>query len=104
MALGPSTATDIPQFGLRDVAVVTGQQNKILVIKATPPPPEKLVVRATPPQDSLPAPQEEDPFVLPASTAPALLQTNVRPKRARGATLNYKAMHEGKQNQPKRAK
>ena len=104
MALGPSTAVEIPQFDSRDVAVVTGQQNEILIIKATPPPPEELVVRATPPPDSLPTLQEEDPFVLSASTAPALLQTNARPKRARGATLNYKAMHEGKQNQPKRAK
>jgi hypothetical protein len=53
---------------------------------------------------SLSAGQEEDPFILPASTAPALLQTNSRPKRARGPTLDYKAMHEGKQDKPRRGK
>lgn len=111
MTLGASTAAEIPQFGPRDVSVVTGQQNEILIVRATPPPPpEESVARATPLpfKDSLPAPQEEEkeenPFILPASTAPALLQTNARPKRARGPTLDYKAMHEGKQNQPKRGK
>jgi hypothetical protein len=48
--------------------------------------------------------QEEEILILPALTAPALLQTNSRPKRGRGPTLDYKAMHEGKQNQPKRGK
>jgi hypothetical protein len=60
----------------------------------------------------LPTPQEEEEeeeeeenlFILPALTAPALLQTNVRLKRARGPTLDYKVIHEGKQNQPKRGK
>jgi hypothetical protein len=48
--------------------------------------------------------KEKDSFVLPALTAPALLQTNARLKRARGPTLDYKAMHKGKQNQLKRGK
>ena len=47
---------------------------------------------------------QEDPFILPASTAPALLETNSRPKRARGPTLDYKAMHECRQAQPKRGR
>ena len=110
------------QFDPRDVADIAGQQDEIL-IRATPPPPpppEESVTRATPLpfEDTLSTPQQEekeeeeemekekkqDPFVLPVSTAPALLQTNARPKRARGPTLDYKAMHEGKQNQPKRGK
>jgi hypothetical protein len=116
MARNASTAAEILQFGLRDVAIVTGQQDEILIIRATSPP-EEPIARATPLPfgDILPAPQqqqqqqeeeeeEENPFILPASTAPALLQTNARPKRARGPTLDYKAMHEGKQNQPKRGK
>lgn len=122
MTLSASTTAEIPLFGPRDVAVITGQQEEMLIIRATPPPapeelfvratpppvPEELLVRATPapPQDSLllPSEEEENPFILPASTAPALLQTDARPKRARGPTLDYKAMHEGKQNQPKRGK
>jgi hypothetical protein len=48
--------------------------------------------------------KEDDPFVLPASTAPALLQSNSRPKRTRGPALDYKAMHEGTQIRPKRDK
>ncbi|ERF73132.1 hypothetical protein EPUS_09150 [Endocarpon pusillum Z07020] len=106
MTLAASTAAEIPSFGSRDVAVVTGQEDEILVIRETPPPPEELVAGATPLplEDDLPAPWEENPFILPASTAPALLQTNARPKRARGPTLDYKAIHEGKQNQPKRGK
>ncbi|ERF76510.1 hypothetical protein EPUS_08902 [Endocarpon pusillum Z07020] len=114
MTRSASTQVQMPQFGPRDVADIAGQQDEIL-IRATPPPPppEESVTRATPLpfEDSLSTPQqeeeeeeEEDPFVLPASTAPALLQTNARPKRARGPTLDYKAMHEGKQNQPKRGK
>jgi hypothetical protein len=51
-----------------------------------------------------PAEEDEDPFILPASIAPALLQTVGRPKLARGQTLNYKAMHEGKQTMPKRGR
>jgi hypothetical protein len=34
--------------------------------------------------------EEENPFILFISTAPVLLQTNVRPKRAKGLTLDYK--------------
>ena len=104
MTLDSSITVEIPQFGSRDVVVVIGQQNEILIIKATPSFLKKLVVRTTSSPDSLSAFQKKDPFVLSVSTVPALLQTNTRPKRARGATLNYKAMHEGKQNQPKRAK
>ena len=37
--------------------------------------------------------EEEDPFILPALTAPTLLQTSARP------TPDYKAMREGKQIQ-----
>ncbi|KAF7507265.1 hypothetical protein GJ744_010823 [Endocarpon pusillum] len=100
MTRSASTAAEILQFD-------PGQQDEIL-IRATPPPPsEESVTRATllPTEDSLPVSQEEEnPFILPASTAPALLQTNAQPKRARGPTLDYKAMHEGKQNQPKRGK
>jgi hypothetical protein len=105
MTLSPSTTVERSQFGPRDVATAE-QQAEILLIRATPPPPEKLVVRAMPPppETTLLTPYEEDPYILPASTAPTLLQTNLRPKRARGSTLDYKAMHEGKQNQPKRGK
>jgi hypothetical protein len=46
----------------------------------------------------------EDPFILPALTASALLQTSSRPKRAQGPTLDYKTMHKSKQNQPKQGK
>jgi hypothetical protein len=74
------TAAEIPRFVCQDVAVATWQE--ILIVRATPPPPEEVVV-------------EENPFILPALTAPALLETNLRPKRARGPTLDYKAMHEG---------
>ena len=63
---------------------------------ATPTPMEK--------ERSLAALEEENPFVLPASTAPALLQTISRPKKARGQTIDYKAIHEGKLNRPKRSK
>jgi hypothetical protein len=58
MALGAFTAVEIPLFGPRDVAAVTGQQDEILIIRITPPPPlEEPVVRATPPlEDSLPVP------------------------------------------------
>jgi hypothetical protein len=48
--------------------------------------------------------EEDDPFILPALIAPALLQTNSRPKRAREPTLDYKAMYESKQNKLKRGK
>ncbi|KAF7510283.1 hypothetical protein GJ744_006779 [Endocarpon pusillum] len=91
MTQSASTAAEILQFG-------PGQQDEIL-IRATPPPPsEESVTRATPlpTEDSLSVPQEENKeenkeenlFILPASTAPALLQTNARPKRARGPTLD----------------
>jgi hypothetical protein len=109
MTRSASIAAEIPQFGSTDVTVITGQQDEILLIRATPPPPPKeSVTRATllSPEDSLSTQEEEEKgsFVLPASTAPALLQTNARPKRARGPTLDYKAINEGKQNQPKRGK
>jgi hypothetical protein len=42
--------------------------------------------------------EEQDPFVLSPSTAPA------QSKRARGPTLDFKAMHEGRQMAPKRDK
>ena len=80
----PLSGAQTPHFGSTDV---TEQEDEVLIVRATPPPAEK-----------------EDPFVLPASTAPALLETNSRPKRARGPTLDYKAMHEGKQIVPKRDK
>ena len=108
MTLDVSTTTEILLFGSRDVAVVTGQQDEILIIRATSPStPEELVIRTTsaPSENNLSTPLEEkNLFILPASTAPALLQTNARPKRARGPTLDYKVMYEDKQNQPKRDK
>jgi hypothetical protein len=85
----------MPRFGPRDVTMVTGRQDEVLIIRATPPPLEEALPTAQ---------QKQDPFVLPASTAPALLETNLRSKRARGPTLDYKAMHKGKQIQPKRGK
>jgi hypothetical protein len=87
------TAAQMPRFGPRDVA------DEVVVVRATPPPIEAISIAQQEEEK-----EAEDPFVLPASTAPALLQTNSRPKRARGPTLDYKAMHEGKQNQPKRGK
>jgi hypothetical protein len=48
--------------------------------------------------------EEENPFILPASPAPGLLETNLRPKRAQGPTLDYKPMHKSKQNQLKQGK
>jgi hypothetical protein len=117
MTRNTSTAAEISQFGPRDIAIVTEQQDEIIIIRATLLlSPEEPVSRATPLlfKDSLPAPQQQEeeeeeeekkeqknPFILSASTAPALLETNPRPKWARGPTLDYKAMHEGKQNQPK---
>lgn len=59
------TATEMTQFGPRDVAIVTGQQDEEFVIRAMPPPAE-----------AIPIAQEKDPLVLSASTAPALWQTN----------------------------
>jgi hypothetical protein len=57
------------------------------------------------PEEPQEEPQEEqDQFVLPPSTAPALLENSTRPKRARGPTLDYKAMHEGRQMALKRGK
>jgi hypothetical protein len=85
-----STALETAHFGPEDVVQ---QRGEILVVRATPPPTAES-----------PAPVEEDQFILPASTAPALLQTAGRPKRARGQTLNYKPMHEGKQTMPKRGR
>ena len=73
MTLGPFIIVEIFQFDSRDVVIVTEQQNEILIIKTTPPSPKELVVRTTSPSDSLSALQEEDPFVLSVSTAPALL-------------------------------
>jgi hypothetical protein len=97
---------EILLFSSRDVTVIIEWQDKILIIRVILllTPSEELVIRTMPSplEDSLPVPwKEENPFVLPASTAPALLQMNAQPKRARGLTLDYKAMHEGKQNQPK---
>jgi hypothetical protein len=83
----------MPRFGPQDVRPL----DETLVVRATPPPPLTEAI-------TMVSKVIEDPFVLPASTAPALLQTSSRPKRARGPTLDYKAMHEGKQNQPKRGK
>jgi hypothetical protein len=40
--------------------------------------------------------EEQDPFVLPPSTAPALLENSTRPKRARGPTLDYKIIYKGR--------
>jgi PAS domain-containing protein len=75
-------------------------------------PQEEIIRETTPPireyspaaEDIAVAPYRENPFALPASTAPALLQTILRSKRARGQTLNYKTMYKGKQNRPKRGK
>ena len=79
---------------------MTGRGEEILFVRATPPLAEEAQEEETP-QEAVEveraAEVQEDPFVLPASTAPALLETNSRPKRARGRTLDYKAMHEGKQ-------
>jgi hypothetical protein len=79
-----STALKTVHFGPEDVVQ---QRGEIVVVRATP----------TPTAES-PAPvvEEDDPFILPALTALALSQTAGRPKRARGQTLNYKAIHEGK--------
>jgi hypothetical protein len=71
------------------------------IIRETPPPTRE---HSPATEDTAVAPQREDPFALPASTAPALLQTNSRSKRARGQTLDYKAMYEDKQSRPKRGK
>lgn len=89
------TSTQMRLFSPRGFAVVTGKQYEILVVRATPPPPG---------EDSPAAQVEMDPFILPASTAPALLEPDARPKRARGRTLDYKAMRDGKQSQPKRGR
>jgi hypothetical protein len=89
-----------------------------LLVRMTPPLPPEAREAAEEPQEELQKggeeeelpeepqePQEErDPFILPASTAPALLESSTRPKRARGPTLDYKAMHEGRQIAPKRGK
>jgi hypothetical protein len=74
-------AAETPRFGPRDVAVVTGQQDEILVVRPTPPTPKTVVVRATPPstKDILTTTQEEEnPYFLPASTAPSLLTSSRR--------------------------
>jgi hypothetical protein len=105
-------------FGSGAVAVVTGTQEEIMVIRATPPPPKEKEGAAGAThggKEGSPVPRTEEEqaptptealnlYVLPASTAPGLLQTNSRPKRARGQTSDYKAVHEGKQNRPKRSK
>ena len=97
----------------KEVAVVTGRGGEVLAIRATPPLAEDIQQEAVEGaekgaeegvEEGTEEGAEEDPLVLPASTAPALLETNVRPKRARGPTLNYKAMHEGRQMQPKRSR
>ena len=99
--------TEITQFGFTDITVIIGLKDEIPLIRVTPSSPSKKSVnRATllSLEDSLSATQgkkEKNSFVLSASTASVLLQTNARPKWARGPTLNYKAMHEGKQNQSK---
>ena len=48
--------------------------------------------------------KKKDAFALSVSKAPARLQTSTQPKRAQGPTLDHRAMHEGKQIQPKRGK
>jgi hypothetical protein len=87
LTLGPCaplpTAAEMPRFGHRDVAVITGQQDEILVIRATHPNPETVVVRATPSSTmdiSTITKKEKNPCILSASTAPALLKTKSRPK------------------------
>ena len=102
MTLNVFTVTKILQFGPRDVFVVTEQQNEILIIRTTSSSPKELVTRTTslPFKDSLSASQKkkkkENPFILSTSTVSVLLQTNARSKRARGPTLDYKVMYEGK--------
>jgi hypothetical protein len=82
-AQGHRPAVQATHFGLRDIAVKTGRQDEIIIIPGTPPPTDE--------KENLPARlEEEDPYVLPASTAPALLQTNSKPKRACWLTLDYK--------------
>jgi hypothetical protein len=88
-----------PRVGSKELAVVTGQGDEVLLIRATPPPAQEV----TGWPGELPAqPEEDDKFVLPALTAPTLLQSNSRPKRARGPTSDYKAMHEGRPIQSER--
>lgn len=81
---------------MRDIDVVIAVDDEVLVVRATPP----LTQREYSPTPL----EEEDPFALPALIAPALLQTTARLKRARGPTLDYKAMREGKQTVLKRSK
>ena len=103
MILDVSTVTEIFLFDSRNVVVVTEQQHEILIIRTTSSStPEKLVVKTTsaPSENSLSTSlKEENLFILSVSTAPVLLQTNARPKRTRGSTLDYKTMYEDKQNQ-----
>ena len=48
--------------------------------------------------------KEEDLIIPSALEDSTLLQANIQIKRARGSTLDYKAIYEGKQNQLKRTK
>jgi hypothetical protein len=56
ITLSASTAAEILLFNSRDITAVIGQQDKILIIKITPPPPLKEpVIKVTPLlEDSLP--------------------------------------------------
>jgi hypothetical protein len=110
LTLGPRPQLiDIPQFGCEDIAIIIGQET--LLVRMTPLLPPSAQEAAEEPQEELQKggeeeelPEEPDPFILPASTAPALLESSSRPKRARGPTLDYKVMHEGRQIAPKRGK
>jgi hypothetical protein len=84
----------MPCFSSEDAAIILRQENKILIIRTT-----LLLIDAL-----LTALEKKNPFILPVLTAPALLQTNARPKRARRQTLDYKTMHKSKQNQPEQGK
>jgi hypothetical protein len=93
-------AAEILAFSSRAAAGSGAAPQKEIIRETTPP------IREHSPaaEDTAVAPYRENPFALPASIAPALLQTISRSKRARGQTLDYKTMHEGKQNRPKRDK
>lgn len=92
--------------------MITGQET--LLVRMSPISPLGPSEAAERPQEELPKgvpekPQEEpqkeqDPFVLPPSTAPALLENLIRSKHARGPTLDYKTIYESRQIAPKRGK